>query len=487
MRVSRVLVGAMFAATLPAAAWAQATAEEAETIRQGIQEWIDTYIDSPNFDVQMGGEIEVSPSGDVFDVAFPSTQVVMDGDVRFVIDFFDMTLAPTGDGFYDATWQMPERFPVVDASGNEEGVITVDKQFGTGVFAPAYQTFITLDLSLEDILVAPHNEEGELAIESVAMVVESDDLGDGVFDSEFEMTIADVAFSAEREGSFSLGLLALEGSVSEIDMPAYIAFTEESNALMESIEASGEADSAVFTAFADLLDRTPKLLDAMDIEYVLRDLYFEEDGEAVDIGEARYGMSVDGLYDDASTLGMSILVEDVVVEPAPPEFQYVPQETVIRLALEDLPNDQLLMIVVDFLRGAAQTNPDNAMMMAAGQLQQAVMVGGSTLQIEEVRAIADIYTLLMQGEVIPRADAAFGVTADAFMEIGGMPQLIAMLQNEPQGQEAVQALTVLQGLGQQGTNDAGEDVRIYELNLGADGTMLLNGTDLGPLLQGMMQ
>ncbi|NBD96462.1 MAG: hypothetical protein GVY11_08315 [Gammaproteobacteria bacterium] len=487
MRASRIIVGTFVAATLPATAWAQATEEEAESIRQGIESWIAQNFDTPEFRLDLAGEIEVTPDGDIYEVVFPPTDIVIDDGVRIVIESLDITLVPTGDEYYDATWEMPERFPILNRDGEEEAAVTLDKQFGTGIFAPAYETFLTFDLSLEDIAVRPTEEdEGELTIATVAMTMDSQEQEDGVFDSEFEMSIGDVAFSDARESNFDMGLIALEGSITALDMPAYTAFTREFNTLVDETD-SGDGEATFFTGLADLVERTPKLFDSMELEYSLRDLNVVDRSDVVTIGEAGYGMAIEGLRGDASDFDISVSAAEISVEPAPPEFAYVPQDTVVRLGLEDLPNDQLLVILLDFLRASAQTNPDNAMMMAAGMLQQAVMEGGSTLQIREVHAIADMYRLMMQGEVIPQGDAAFGAVANAFMEIGGMPDLISMLQNEPYGQEAVQGLTVLQGLGQQGTDDEGREVRVYELELQADGKVLLNGTDMGPIVQGLMQ
>ena len=487
MRVSRILVGTFIAATLPAAAWAQATAQEAEAIRQGLQAWIADNLQTPEFSVQFAGDIEVTPSGSEYRVALPPTDIVFVGDGRVAIGFFDMTLRPTVDGHYDATWQMPERFPILEGDGREVGVITIDKQFGTGVFAPAYETFLTMEMSLDDIVIRPTEEEGEMSISSVAMTADSDELGDGIYNSEFEMTLDEIEFSDGRGAHFDLGLITIGGTIDAIDLPAYLAFTHAFNDIIEPAGQTGAPDGAMFSALADLMERTPQLFDSFEIEYGIQDLFFEDVGERVQIGEAQYVIFIDGLHDDASSLGMSLAVEDIDVSPQPPQFQYVPQESVIDVALEDLPNDQLLTIVIDFLRNSAQTGPDNAVMMAGVQLQQAVMAGGSTLQIEEVTALADLYSLLMDGEIVPNPAAAFGVTANAFMEIGGMPGLIAALQAEPDGQQAVQGLTVLQGLGQLGTDDDGNEVRVYELDLRADGTFLLNGTDMGPILQGLMR
>lgn len=488
MRGPSLFVGAIVAAALPAHAWGQATAEDAAAIGQGIQAWISQNLETPGVRVELSGPIDVTPSGADYRVAFPQTEIVINDGGRIVVDFFDISLTPTSEGFYDATWQMPERYPILSRAGDEEAVITIDKQFGTGVFAPAFDTFITMDFSLDDIVVRPSQEEGQLSIESIAMAVESDDLGGGVYDSDFDMAISNIEFFDGDRSQFDLELLALEGTVEAIDMPAYATFTREFNAIMATVEQGDVPDeAALFTAAADLIARTPKLFDSMDIAYSVQDFFFQEPGERVEIGEGYYQLFVSGLRGDVSSLGMSLSVEEIDVEPAPPQFEYVPQESVISLSLQDLPNDQLLTILTDFLRMSAQTNPDNAVLMAGAQLQQAVMAGGSTLQIEEVVALADIYSLLMEGEVIPRADAAFGVTANAFMQIGGMPELIAALQTEPDGQQAVQGLTVLQGLGQQGTDDEGNAVRIYELDLQANGTVLLNGTDMGPILQGLMQ
>ncbi len=57
----------------------------------------------------------------------------------------------------------------------------------------------------------------------------------------------------------------------------------------------------------------------------------------------------------------------------------------------------------------------------------------------------------------------------------------------PEAQDAVSFLTLLQTMGAESTDSRGNPARRYELKVTQDGKILLNGSDLMPLMDQMMQ
>lgn len=491
MRASSILAGTMgiAAVAVSAAAWGQATEEGAAEIRQGLQEWIDTRLgQEEGVEITFDGEIEVVPADDIYDITIPRATVTMgDGDVSVVIDPIEIEAVPLENGWYEATWVIPDTYVFENTRLNETATVTIGSQEGSGVFAPQYETFMVLDADLQDIVMTPPEDQGELSLGLIGIAADSEEVDAGVYDSVFEITLEDLNFRDENTGeTFSLGRMALDGSGSALNMDEYVSFARSLDEIMQDLEGDDAASSAMFTRFSELIEQTSTLFDGMAFNLTFQDVNVVEAEQTVTVEEGGYSVYIDGLTEDSSTLGLAFDLTGVQVDPAPEEARFMPQETVVRLALVDLPNDQLLEILQSFLQLSAETNPDDAMMMAGMQLQQAIMAGGTTLQIEEVSMLSDLASLRLDGVVEPDPNAAFGVTADASMAIAGLGDLIRELQTLPDASDVIPFLTLIQSMGAQAAaDDAGREVRTYDLVVTADGTFTLNGTDMGPMLQQM--
>ena len=175
------------------------------------------------------------------------------------------------------------------------------------------------------------------------------------------------------------------------------------------------------------------------------------------------------------------------VQPDPPYAGFMPKEVEVDLGLVDLPKTALMEIATGFLQQAATMDPEMAAQMAAMQFQGALMSSQGRIEITSIKAYSDLTTIDMTGEVRPDAAAPFMMTADAVLVIGGFDQAMAALQEMPEAQDAVSFLTLLQTMGAESTDSRGNPARRYELKVTQDGKILLNGSDLMPLMDQMMQ
>ena len=85
----------------------------------------------------------------------------------------------------------------------------------------------------------------------------------------------------------------------------------------------------------------------------------------------------------------------------------------------------------------------------------------------------------------PETSSPYSVVGEIDMVATGLDALIVEIQNTGGDQDAVQFLTLLQTLGAQAPDAGGRSVRTYAFRLDAGGTLLLNGSDIMPLISGM--
>jgi hypothetical protein len=483
MRVKTLLAGTAAAVLTasPLLAQTQISEEGAEEIRRALAGALDDIRADTDLQIDLAGDIAVAPGEEAYEATIPEATIRIDGGT-VTAEPIAMQLMPLENGWYDAGWTLPERLTIEE--GGAVGFVDIGSQSNQGVFAPEFETFMSIDVVLEALeVIPPQGEDGSMSLARLALQGESQDLGGGRYSGNYTLSADDFDFVGQpgRE-ELAWGGLRFDWAVTDLDYPAYMEFQNAVEALMaEAEDAPGQAPQAMFQQAAGLLEGTPPLLDGMRARYRIEDLVFADGTQNVDVESGSLAVYLEGLRGDASTFGVEMSSGAVDIVPAPPEAEFFPNQTRVRLALSDLPNDQLLQVVSQFLAGAGEMGPDAAAMMAFVQLQQAVMAGGSTLQIQEVTVVNDTASLDLAGEVVPDEAAAFGVTATAQMTITGLTDLIAQLQQTlgPDAQEAVGALTILQTMG---TPAEDGDGRTYDFEVLQTGQVLLNGADIAPLI-----
>ena len=79
----------------------------------------------------------------------------------------------------------------------------------------------------------------------------------------------------------------------------------------------------------------------------------------------------------------------------------------------------------------------------------------------------------------------------ARLEVSGLPDLVGRMQGmavsgNAEAREAAQVLAIMQAVGQR-IEEGGAIRHVYDLELAPDGRVLLNGDEMGPLLDGMLR
>ena len=493
MRASSLIAGTSSLAILALAAGhaaAQVDEAGADTIRRGIENYITQYlVVGPDSEITLNGDVMVSPQDTTYDVTLPAFVVNLEGP-SVTVDPISAELTPIEDGWFDVTWTVPSEY-VLGFGDMPMVTMTVGNQVGEGTFAPPFESFLDLNFILERLEVIPAEEEGSATIDTVSLTLDSEDVGGGLYDSEFDMVMAGFDFDpGEDQGMLILDEFGFSGSIQDLDVAEYTVFGQELNRLMNEagMDSPRGPDPAALAAMGELLRNTPNLFSGMDLTYRMHGLQFAERAEGVNLDSATFGVFTEGLDGPTGTFGVNATMDTLSLQPVPPFAGVIPQELRADVRLVDLPTDQMVTLLADFLTQTNEMGPDQAMAMLAIGFQQAVMQSGASLEIPEVFVDLGVSQMNLDGVVMPNAQSPLGVSADALLTITNMPGLIGELQAlGPMGQAPVQGLTVLQPMGQVSQNDAGQSVHTFEFVVTDAGQVLLNGSDMAPLMGQLMQ
>ncbi len=478
---------AVLALAFGPAAQAQVDDETAEEIRRAIKVWIGQNVQSADsaYHLELDGQIAVVPDGGLYRVTLPAGRAIIPAEGQVHFDEATIDLTPLDNGWYSAAWRIPASYRIEPDYGSP-GLITIGDQSGTGVFAPEFQTMMTMDAVLSAITVSFVDNDTRLTVDRLSAIADSTEVAPGVFDQRSRNRIDGVRFSANagrnivEVSDLEVTAMGDDGRLAEL-----AEFQRRSNALTLQMEGSSGSEplGSAATAFADLLESMPTLLAGAEMETRVGAVSIRDHGDEFRMEGGTFTMSMDGLDEDKSMLDLGFGIDGMRISD--PDFaRLFPHETRFRIGLTDLPNTALVQLGVGTMRSLGTTDPAMAMLMASGGLQQALTTANSTLEIGPIRIASDIASIDLEGVLRPDAASPYGVVGEADMVATGLDTLITELQNTGE-QDLIQALTLLQTLGAQAPDADGRSVRTYAFRLDSAGTLLLNGSDIMPLIGAM--
>lgn len=494
-----VLAGA--GAAGPAAA--QATEEGAEALRLDIKRFLASqFLQLPEMTsrITLDGGIEVVPAGNRYDLTIPPATVMIEPKwedaITASMGAITGTATPRDNGWLDLSLDLPGRIEVMpmesgigeepQVSGSERVVATLGERMAELTVVPELGAVIAADLRVADLRVAPETEEGSITIGMIRALQTADERSDGALDLVYDAAIENAAFTEGDTELARFGRLGFAGSAVGIRLDAVMAFSEEMNALATRLEGQ-EPTAEDFQALSATLDQLPLLFESVDGRYVLENLHVDAEGMLVDIAEARLGAGIGGLAGEATTVLFDIGMRDLTVDPPPPMTEgFMPRTVGLSVRFADLPNEALMQAMDQFLTSAAQMGPEMAMMMGLGALQGALTSGDAAIVVDELSFDTPRAGVTGNARVEPSTESMLGVVATANLAVAGIDAIIAATRDLPDGKSIASVLTLVQAMGRDGEPDAeGRPVKTFEIELTPSGQALMNGTDMGPLMEGL--
>ena len=131
-----------------------------------------------------------------------------------------------------------------------------------------------------------------------------------------------------------------------------------------------------------------------------------------------------------------------------------------------------------------------APLVMLGEFQQLLGDAGVILRVRHASLVAPAALAEMQAEARVNAASPYGAIGELTLELEGLDRAIEIMRADPENTDvagAIGMLMLLQGLGEPVTADGGPSRLRYNFAVGSDGTVLLNGADLSPLLDLMQQ
>lgn len=488
--------------TSTATAQAQATAEQAREIATALKRYIDSRIlePSPELSLDLDGQIEVAAAGDRHVGSVPSGRLLVDTNDGSAVALtfaepLTFELFVTDRGWYDVTFTVPSSVrigvypglmpneispgepPALTATG------TIGQQRGSAVLMPEYETVASYDLAWSDLRLRVAEQPIDLQLGRLSAIQTGREVEPGIFDNRATFDLANLALSViEEDLLIELDGLSGEVSATGVNLPAQTALLVTIEPLLQQLETQPE-DPGLYEELRSILAETPNLIDGIEGTSQLHGLRIHTQDQFVGLAQTTGSIALSGLASDHADLSLSFDLSGLEIQPEIPFQGLIPIEAGYDIRATDISTDVLLDWLDTLLASIPELGAEVAVPASFFTLYEDLAGTGALLDIRSMHVETQSAGFSFSGRIRPDSAAMFGATVEADLEATALGRLTETLRTLPDaGAAAAAGLAMIQALGSRETNDSGETVHRYQFEVTRDGMVMLNGNDLGPIL-----
>jgi len=494
-------------APAPAVASTAVTAEGAQAIaaavEAGIRKWF--AADVTDGSVLWKGTTTATASGDHYQVSLPFLSLVNDDKSRLDVGVIRLAVKPLADGNHQVGIALPPSMPHFDSKGAPEGAMTIGRQQVFGVWAPRFQTFLSLDAALGAIGITNNKGQARLNLADVAGKVDlkADGAGPNTYSGASSFTLGGLKAHDEKGVPVgSIGTLAIDATYGRLDLERLAKLTDSvpaaapAAAPTPSPQAAPQATPSASGAPAPApLPPMPAVPDVQGLfggaGFTLRldDIAFTDTDDGTRFGwkQARLQGGVDDLDKPMARATLGFSQNGLSFEPLPGPGEFLPQSIEFAMSMGKVPTAALSQA----FSASSMPGLDIATAGAAAGFQFLGALGqaGSEIKVDRLSVVTPATAGTLNGQATFTQSAAFGAVGAFSLVMRGLDSAIKALKPkggkpDPDTQGIIQGLTMIQALGQQSKDERGQELRTYRIDLTPEGKVMLNGTDLAPLLGG---
>lgn len=459
-------------------------------------------------DLLVEGEVMVEPGDNYFAITLPHLTSLSADGTKINIGMIAINAVP---GDQKQEWKMtlalPTPITMYDDLGREVGVFEIGSQTFAGVFHESFKNFVRLNAQYKNISLYDPTTKTKITIGDSKAIYDLKQGSNQLWSGPMKLTASNVQGIFGSNGAAAkIANINLDSTVKDYSIEEATAYNEKMEALLESLDTDKPSVSSphVIGIYNTVFDYLTTVWDGFGSDFTVSGMEFispasaGNPGSSLKIGKLGFGFTADGLKSNQVMLHPTVTLSGVTITPAQGGLDRVaPDSLDLDLTLQNLPLKQLSDLGKKSLEQTTQSPESSALVMqnVVAMAQKLLTDSGATLKIVNTGASkSGQYGVSVNGSAAANIQAQLGGTAKLRLEVFGLESILASLQtiaadpatsaeNKDSANNAVQILTLMQLLGQQGTNAAGQPIRSYDLEVTSDGKKLLNGADIMTLMQ----
>lgn len=478
--------------------------EAAATLRRAVLRALSGFGDA---DSHLDYTLDISEAGDGTLVsAIRGLRMVMDEGVWEIGDIVH-TFVPQGGDAYAVTARVPDTTTIYDHNGMAVGGTTIGSQSFEGLYRLDLNLWPQAAGEAGDIAfsIDPSDDERTgIAIERIAYDSALTESAPGKWGGPTRAVVEGIGLSGDTGEIGRIERLTIAVEQRALDYVFFQALSLARTTIEQRFGMTPDfGDPQARTAMQELMrpvlalarERAPLMGDVgVSIELDGISGTDQDTGTPVEIDRVRFALGASGLDTASGAIAIAFEHEGLTMDMDGATGGYLPREASFVVTLDRLPVDDGSAMVLEMFEGGIddpvsfRDNIGMALAFMGLGMQQSMAASGSTLEIERIAWVSDALKAEMTGSLVASASSPTGGTGTVTLVVEGLDEAVAQLsaaRDDPDAQEMAMPLSMLQAMGQR-TEEAGVVRHLYVLELTPDGRTLLNGNDMGPMMEGMM-
>lgn len=384
------------------------------------------------------------------------------------------TIAPD---LYRVTMTLPQLVTAHDAEGKEVGRIAIGRQSFDGQWSSSTLTFDSLDVAYNEVIFDMDNGAVSGRIGTFAYQAAMVARGQGRVSGPASVSLADVRIVGDSGARMvSLAKATFATNVRDFNRDFFSDLSDRA-ALMGGVYEESENQTPLSALPRDL----GELVGAVGFDVTLEGFSLRDaaTGGDLTLGSLSYGLELADV--DRSLATFSMRYAHDALDAGGPDLpsDLVPRQAALRLSVDRIPLNQLTDLVGVMISQSLSAEPGASPPEA--DIAAALASAKTVLRIDEANVAAGDATAALSGSLQADASALNGAVGTFLLTTFGLEWLIDKLSAMTDDEDAKQAaatLALLQALGRPEQDASGRTVSVYDIQLEADGRMLVNGNDL---------
>ncbi len=452
-------------------------------------------------DLKLVGDVVVEPAGNYYAVTLPHLSLIRTDGSFIDLGILVINAMP---GATAQEWKMSVAIPtpIIGYGADKKPVTRLDigKQSFTGIWNETINNFTKLDARYENITSLESTEGVTLKIPKASIIYDLTPSADGkTWSGPTRFTLENISMTQDKNpGQSKIGLLTMDTQVQNYSYEKMQDYQSKLAALTQTIDATALSSNQITDIVLDMIGN---VWDGFGTTIIAKDIslsYPPANGNPagrMDLQNAKIALNAAGLKTDNVTLSLKTQYDGLSLMPAPAGLkETTPERLNLDITVDKLPYKKLIDLTRKTVKAASTTAApqENAGKLAAKLIPQMLTEAGTFIRIDKSFLGNSTYNLDLDGRMNANMAAILGMDGKAKLDLRGLDQLIAAtrakLKNADLSAEikkklqgALLSMTILQLSGQQGTDANGKPMRSYNLELGKDGKVMVNGTDLSAL------
>ena len=481
---------------LPGAAWAQfetaqTTQEGVEVIRQAMRRGLAQTADGlpDEWVMALDGDVDVAIQGSRYATEIPAISLRRnhDGDeLDLSIGPIRATVEPVGGNRLATVIDPPDSLL---GRQNGEPLMSIEwiTRIAQGTFSADLGFAEALSIVLDDIALNKL-EDGQtlMSVGNAALDVSYGKPSGDRVDGQGSFTLSEIVIEPGiKERLLTIAKTAVETRFRGFDVDRNQAYLDFSNRLGEWIEGDEFMPRHQAEAYADEIVGFLDIVDTFTQRTAITDLYVRDEEDEGGLSAGSISIGARGLAGEEAALSAAADIGMFDIEIDEEHAPFMPRRSQAELSLVELPMPLLREIVRDAAASLLSGEDGDEVARSLTDRHEAIMASGAALDIGSLIIELQESAIFANGRIDLEPTAAFGAVGKAAVRLVGLNKLTEQVRALPEGSEIAAFLAFLQAIGQLEEGAGGLEVRRYELELAAEGTLLLNGADIGPILEQM--